>query len=552
MKGAGRTIWRAKPIVDHRGGGNCGLDEMAAAVVEGEGFPRARKRELPRSRRGRGLPSAMRRLLLFEGRTSEPRRRRKKGPDVRAVSRTGPGFFSISSEGPLQVLIQHPPGDYSGFHRVLFSGMVLPFSGTTQTSGRPSGCSPGPPPSAAGAFLARRFRRSSPDPLSPMSHVPVAVHGWATVCTVRWRRSLVEWQRKHRRRQDSREGPRIGSGKNSRGEKRREGLEQSHAKQPAKTPLCRLRAFAIASRRAAKRKVEDSAKPEIAALRQQLAAARKDSSTSSKPPSSDIVKTQGPPSLRTAPSVTSAVSPSIPSTKREAFPLKSRVPPLLRTHPRRPVPVCGRSLASKRPLRQDRPTGGRSQSPPFGRRATHQSRVLVRPLRQGLHGPHAFPHPARAAWVGAETGPPLIAFMKGVCHASFSTVRLFLRDRGPRHHLAQPVEQHPRQGGPRPLDGPYEELLALLPDEPFAQRPMRPDTKNNGERWWTWCLRAEFVHPVSHRPAPQRRCVDGPSWARSSRASSAATISGAYKTLTCAECGRPIGSFLPGASGSAT
>src|SRR5258707_853143 len=41
------------------------------------------------------------------------------------------------------------------------------------------------------------------------------------------------------------------------------------------------------------------------------------------------------------------------------------------------------------------------------------------------------------------------------------------------------------------LDGPYEELLLLLPYQPVVNAD-ETGHKDNGDRWWTWCFRAEL------------------------------------------------------------
>jgi transposase len=84
----------------------------------------------------------------------------------------------------------------------------------------------------------------------------------------------------------------------------------------------------------------------------------------------------------------------------------------------------------------------------------------------------------------------LIAFLKGICHASFSTVRKFLRDvvgvtisRGELARIIGKVS--------RALERPYEELLGDLP----AQERLNVDEtghKENGRSLWTWCFRAEL------------------------------------------------------------
>ena len=94
---------------------------------------------------------------------------------------------------------------------------------------------------------------------------------------------------------------------------------------------------------------------------------------------------------------------------------------------------------------------------------------------------------------GGLVGPKLIAliaFMKGCCHASFSTIRVFLRDvvgvtiaRSTLSNTINKVSQA--------LDGPYEELVSLLP----SQDNLNIDEtghKYNKQLMWTWCFRAEL------------------------------------------------------------
>jgi transposase len=95
--------------------------------------------------------------------------------------------------------------------------------------------------------------------------------------------------------------------------------------------------------------------------------------------------------------------------------------------------------------------------------------------------------------VGGLVGPRLtvlIAYLKGFCHASFSTIRKFLRDvvgvtisRGLLSKVIAKVSEA--------LDGPYQELLDALPGEP-ALNVDETGHKRNKERMWTWCFRASL------------------------------------------------------------
>ena len=84
----------------------------------------------------------------------------------------------------------------------------------------------------------------------------------------------------------------------------------------------------------------------------------------------------------------------------------------------------------------------------------------------------------------------LVAYMKNVCHASFSTIRKFLRDvvgvrvsRGYLSKLVQKVSQS--------LEQPYEELLDRIPLEANLNVD-ETGHKDQGKRFWTWVFKAEL------------------------------------------------------------
>jgi transposase len=84
----------------------------------------------------------------------------------------------------------------------------------------------------------------------------------------------------------------------------------------------------------------------------------------------------------------------------------------------------------------------------------------------------------------------LVAYMKNVCHASFSTIRKFIRDvlgekvsRGYLRKLIEKVSQC--------LEAPYNELLNRLPLETIVNVD-ETGHKENGDRFWTWVFKAEL------------------------------------------------------------
>jgi transposase len=108
----------------------------------------------------------------------------------------------------------------------------------------------------------------------------------------------------------------------------------------------------------------------------------------------------------------------------------------------------------------------------------------------GCQKTHYCPFPPELIQAGLA-GPrltALVAFMKGFCHASYSTIRKFLRDvvgfRISRGQLAKLVQKVSAA-----LQEPYEELLGFLPAEDVLNVD-ETGHKHQGDRFWTWCFRA--------------------------------------------------------------
>ena len=223
----------------------------------------------------------------------------------------------------------------------------------------------------------------------------------------------------------------------------------------------------------------------IAHLEQQLAAACKNSSTSSKPPSSDIVKPKKPRG-KGGKKRKRGGQPGHKRHERPSCPAKTidDILPYTLTA----CPDCGGELLRSR------------QAEP---RVIQQAELVAKPLRISEHRGLAYwcPHcrkvhyaplPAAVEKTGLF-GPKLttlVAFMKGVCHASFSTIRKFLRDvvgvKVSRGYLAKLIAKVSRWLAPA-----YEELLARLPGEALLNVD-ETGHKENAKKFWTWCFRAEL------------------------------------------------------------
>ena len=221
----------------------------------------------------------------------------------------------------------------------------------------------------------------------------------------------------------------------------------------------------------------------LAQVQALLAAARKDSSTSSKPPSSDIVKPPKP------------LAPGQDRRKRGGQPghpkhERALTPTELLTAPPRDYllelcPDCGHGL---------RPADNAV-------RVVQQMDVARVPVLIEEHRSHPgwCPHCQKVHYArlpgpverGGLVGPrltTLIAYLKGACHASYSTIRKFLRDvvglTISRGQLAKVIDKVSSA-----LDPPYQELLDKLPLQSrlHVDETGHPD---QGQRWWTWCFRA--------------------------------------------------------------
>jgi transposase len=222
----------------------------------------------------------------------------------------------------------------------------------------------------------------------------------------------------------------------------------------------------------------------VARLQEQLAAAHKNSSTSSKPPSSDIVKPPAPPPPGQDQRQRGG-QPGHPKHERVLFP-PEQVHQFLE-HPLHGCPCCGGPLCRNGGLAQvvqqvdlqpSRLTVEQHTCPEYW--CVHCERSYTA----------ALPEPVAK---GGLVGPyltTLIAYLKGFCHASFSTTRKFLRDvvgvtiaRGQLSKILGKVCTA--------LDEPYQELLNALPGQ-AALNVDETGHKNNGERMWTWCFRASL------------------------------------------------------------
>ena len=221
-------------------------------------------------------------------------------------------------------------------------------------------------------------------------------------------------------------------------------------------------------------------------LESKLAAAQKDSSNSSKPPSSDIVK-----------------KPRVKGGKKRKG---KRKPGGQKGHPKHErTPFLPDELdnAWDYTLSACPDCGGILDPSDKAPKVVQQIEIIEKPIRIDEHRGLAYwcsrcqkihyaPFPPEVE-KGQLLGPrltTLVAFMKGVCHCSFSTIRRFFRDvltiQVSRGQLAKTIAKVTES-----MKSAYAELVAALPSQPYV-RSDETGHKENGKRFWTWCFRTDL------------------------------------------------------------
>jgi transposase len=234
----------------------------------------------------------------------------------------------------------------------------------------------------------------------------------------------------------------------------------------------------------------------IAAIEAELAKAKKHSGNSSKPPSSDIVKPKE-------------------KRKKPGRPRKRKIggQPGHERHLREPLRPDELDQEWIWYFKQCPCCDGPLIDTPHPGRVLQQIELPVIPVQKEQHSSCAqrcaccgrtfvapFPEELRKAGLVGPRLTALVGFLKGACHASFSTIRKFFRDvigipisRGMLRKLVAKVSAS--------LEDPYEALCAMLPKEPRLNVD-ETGHKENGQRLWTWCFRA-YLYTV-YKISPSR------------------------------------------------
>jgi transposase len=224
---------------------------------------------------------------------------------------------------------------------------------------------------------------------------------------------------------------------------------------------------------------------QVRELSEKLAAVLKNSTTSSKPPSSDIVKPPQRAAQEQAPGRKIGGQPGHAMYQREPFPLEQISD--FKMHTLQACPCCGGGLSRNGDLATVVQQIEICQ-PPLTIEQHTCPEYWCASCRRSFKAPLPL-HIQKGGLVGPQL-TALIAYMKGACHASYSTVRTFLRDvvgiTIARSQLCKIIGKVSAA-----LEKPYDELLKLLPEEEVLNVD-ETGHKDNGQRWWTWCFRAEL------------------------------------------------------------
>jgi len=216
----------------------------------------------------------------------------------------------------------------------------------------------------------------------------------------------------------------------------------------------------------------------------ELAASKKNSSNSSKPPSSDIVKK--PPKPKNHKKRKRGGQPGHQRHERSPFPddhvdytelhctfcpdchgpvVPSKLPPKVIQQVELPLPSELISVV-----------GFRSHACWCKKcKQVHYAPIDAATRRAGLLGPRL---------------TSLVAYLKGACHCSYSTIRKFVRDvlgiKLSRGYLAKLVAKASAS-----LKDAYDDLAERLPNEPRLNVD-ETGHKDDGKAMWTWCFRASL------------------------------------------------------------
>lgn len=232
------------------------------------------------------------------------------------------------------------------------------------------------------------------------------------------------------------------------------------------------------------RQIVKSLNSQIDALREEIARLKKNSRNSSKPPSSDIVKPANPQAKEGKRK--QGAQPG--HLKHERVLFDPEQINKFYDHILLCCPDCHGQVTLRADLQPRRIQQMEIKEVPL-LREEHRSYAVWCP---GCEKIHYMPFPDEVAKAGLfkERITALVAYMKYVCHASFSTIRKFVRDvlgeKVSRGYLRKVLAKVTSS-----LNDPYEQLLNRLPLETVVNAD-ETGHKDNGDKFWTWVFKAEL------------------------------------------------------------
>ena len=223
---------------------------------------------------------------------------------------------------------------------------------------------------------------------------------------------------------------------------------------------------------------------QIERLTAQVARLLKNSSTSSKPPSSDIVKPPKPSGPKGGKRHIGG-QPGHPRHLREPF--TPEQVDRVEKHDLQECPDCGGEVRpAARPARVIQQV---ELIPKLVEVVENRSGAFECVKCGKIHYAPMPPQVEQSGLIGPEL-TALVAYLKGVCHASFSTIRKYFRDvlklTISRGQLVKLINR-----ATAAMDFAYEQLRTLLPDEKHLNVD-ETGHKEKGQSYWTWCFRAEL------------------------------------------------------------
>ena len=264
-------------------------------------------------------------------------------------------------------------------------------------------------------------------------------------------------------------------------------MTKSRTIPPDSHEALRLENECLKSQLAELRTALSEARAEIARLQAELAKAQKNSRNSSKPPSSDLVK----PPRKTAQ----------PNSGENSLPRPRGAQPGHARHQRPAFEASDLDVCWDYVLPSCPDCGGPVTPSDAAPRLLQQVELVTTPIVISEHRGqpcwcpncrHTHYAPVdedvqRAGLIGPRL-TALVAYLKGGCHCSFSTICKFLQDvvrvtisRGQLWKLCRKVSDG--------LQPSYLELLDQLPTQPVLNVD-ETGHKDHGRRMWTWCFRA--------------------------------------------------------------